>query len=936
MALTPAILPLDEAIGEIAQACAAAPEGGTARPFAFIVGAGISFPPVPLAGKIESECREIAEKRGVKPPPGIPSAMERYSHWFGRAYSQPILRQKFLESLIEGKEISLANFRLAHLLRAKCVASMVITPNFDNFLSRALTTFGEDTFRVCDHPKTVDRISHRRPEIQIVHVHGNHWSYDQANLSGELEERALPSATTTSSMAQLLDAIFRELSPIVVGYSGWEGDVIMKALLRRNSEAYAYKSYWFCHRRTDLDALPAWLKSRQDFVFILPPEPQPTDRPTSTESTTRASGLSAATLTERAPAPRLEPASAPAPAAESGERTDQIMASTVFDRLIVALGAETPPLFRDPLEFFAQRLEASVPKEMTLPGKGGVAYQFGETIEKIRRAQQSLFAAEKTSGKAQEAETLLAEVRDAIRGSRYEDALKTASRISVDDLGETGRRGLVDSLSLAVRNVDPKADYTLPAVDLLIGLADALSKSSPAPELDLILAEAMHGKAFAFWTAARFENAIAVYEEIVTRFEANPSASLQEQVAKALVNKALSLSSLNRGDKAILVYDEVVRRFGSSTDEKAQEAVARALLIKGVILGETNRSEESVVVYDDIIRRFASSTVIPVQEEVAKGLVNKGIALEALNRREAAIDAYQEVVRLCGASTAETLQEPVARALLHKGSALGALSRDTDALAAYDEIVRRFGDSSIVELQVDVAWALYNKAFLLWSRTPGPEPLAIYDELVRRFGDSSAPAVQEPVAWALYNKGFGLENINRGADAISAYDEMVRRFADSTLTSIQELLAWALYNKGFTLAKMNRPDDAIPVYDELIRRLGNSTVDAVLEPVSRALLNKASYFANLNRRTEALALNEEIARRFANSTSATIRERVASALASKADILVSLNQQTEAIRVLEDLIQNYGSSPEPNLVDVVEKAKEKKNSLALGQSSGPA
>jgi hypothetical protein len=348
MVVTPALLPLEEAVNEIAQARQFSADMDRGSPFAFLVGAGISYPSVPLAAMIEAECSEIAKRRNVKPPPGNPNAMDRYSYWFGKAWPQRIQRQQYLQGLIEGKPISLANFRLAHLLFAKSVANLVITPNFDNLLSRALTTFGHDTVRVCDHPGTVERISPTSSDIQIVHVHGNHWSYDQANLTGELEKWAKPSDTSTSSMAQLLDSVFKEVSPLVVGYSGWEGDVIMNALNRRLKNTLGNKIYWFCYRHDGYNSLPEWLKFHPEVAFVVPPETVPSSRSATVPATTSGEGRSSEPAEAEAPV-----RSKPELASEASRRTDTLEAYAIFDKLIQELGADSPAIYEHPLEFFA-------------------------------------------------------------------------------------------------------------------------------------------------------------------------------------------------------------------------------------------------------------------------------------------------------------------------------------------------------------------------------------------------------------------------------------------------------------------------------------------------------------------------------------------------------------------------------------------------------
>ena len=213
------LIDLDTALSQIHQACQDTTSAHR-KPFFFLVGAGISNPPIPLASELEQQCRDLAKNYGrTKESPRI-TPLETYSHWFANAFPQPIQRQRFLRKLIEGKAISQANFRLAHVLLEKSITNLVITPNFDDFVSRALALFGKQHI-VCDHPRTVERIDPEQDDIQIVHVHGSYWFYDCCNLRGELEQRAESSSQTTQTMAFLLDNILSHRSPIVLGYGGW-------------------------------------------------------------------------------------------------------------------------------------------------------------------------------------------------------------------------------------------------------------------------------------------------------------------------------------------------------------------------------------------------------------------------------------------------------------------------------------------------------------------------------------------------------------------------------------------------------------------------------------------------------------------------------------------------------------------------------------------
>jgi hypothetical protein len=184
-----------------------------------MVGAGISHPPLPLAAEIQASCKEEAHAYGKDRPPDSDALIDSYSYWFEQAYPQPENRQLHLRGLMENAFISRANFRLAHLLLENTVTNLVVTTNFDDFLSRALSLFGRRHI-VCDHPRTLERIDLRSQDVQIIHIHGSYWFYDCCNLRGEISDRAKGSSATSFTMLSTLDDILRAHSPLVVGYSG--------------------------------------------------------------------------------------------------------------------------------------------------------------------------------------------------------------------------------------------------------------------------------------------------------------------------------------------------------------------------------------------------------------------------------------------------------------------------------------------------------------------------------------------------------------------------------------------------------------------------------------------------------------------------------------------------------------------------------------------
>ncbi|HHT9115415.1 MAG TPA: SIR2 family protein, partial [Candidatus Wunengus californicus] len=496
------LIDLETAVDHIRHACEDSCEEGRS-PFFFLVGAGISYPPIPLATKIVEDCKQRCKKTTE---PSGKQPIDIYSHWFHQAHPQPAQRQIYLKNLIKGKPISHANLRLAHLLLEKTITNLVVTPNFDDFLSRALTLFGKPHI-VCDHPHTVGRIHPERDDIQIVHVHGTYWFYDCCNLRGEIEARSQSSAQTIMTTAALLDRILWNRSPLVIGYSGWEGDVIMTALRRRleSQNPLPYNLYWFCYRRTEVDTLSKydWLKNNQQVYFVVPPPQEP-------------SRQAVDELSERETHEKRQIKPSPTAKAkgflvkESDE--PKLYAQKVLERLIRAFHPKDPELTTDPLGFFAKHLHDSLILEDVGEERSDI-YSISSVIDRIRQANKNY------TETIPEIESKLESVRVAMRRSRYREAVKLAIKIEKNNLTPTQLREFMGKMWSASLGLYDNSREELHGYDLVITAGEMLLKQN----------------------------------------EDEPA--LREEVAMALFNKGVTLGSLNQSKEAIAVYDEVVRRF---------------------------------------------------------------------------------------------------------------------------------------------------------------------------------------------------------------------------------------------------------------------------------------------------------------------------------------------------------------------------------------
>lgn len=198
-------------------------------------------------------------------------------------------------------------------------------------------------------------------------------------------------------MAALLENILLHRSPLVIGYSGWEGDVIMSALQRRLTVAVENNVYWFCHRATEIDRLPEWLRRHPGVSFVVPAE-----RKSLKDENVRQdpASLSASEA--------LSSASDSASASAATEAT--LSAQDVLDELIRALELPAPALTEDPLAFFAKNLRGQLltSEQAATPD----IYTMGKVIQRIERAQT---LEQEEPGTSDPADQVLAKVREAVR-----------------------------------------------------------------------------------------------------------------------------------------------------------------------------------------------------------------------------------------------------------------------------------------------------------------------------------------------------------------------------------------------------------------------------------------------------------------------------------------------------------------------------------------
>ncbi|WP_100333093.1 SIR2 family protein [Bacillus alkalisoli] len=574
------IVKMDFAINEIARAVT--PED-TINPFYFIVGAGISSPVIPTATKIINECKTLTKDTYDNRNEFIGS--EEYSTWLQRALPHSKSRREYFRKLIENKPITNANFKLAHLLSKGGIGKVVITPNFDNFLSRALTLFNSNPM-ICDHPGTAFKIDAELDEIQLVHIHGNYLSYDCCNLTIEISDR-----TEATQMSSMLERIGGSRSPIIVGYSGWEDDIIMNYLKRRlNEPSLPYNLYWFCYKEESINSMPEWLKAHNNVVFVV-----------SNESLKNIDD-------------ELKPPI---------ESKNFLPAEVVFESMIQKLELTEPEITKDPLNFLTNLIKGTEDAE-----ENNDVFFLSHVVHRLKELQLLEDRVNSNKVDYSKVQTL----RSLVVSSQYETSLKLLGSLQIDinELEEYQKVELIEVLVALIVKSRPSEEIII-ASDLNYEVYESLSDENFKEKLCLKVATCLLKKAFTLEELERYEETIDTLNGILDSLKQKDSTSFKLLFLDSLSLKAQVLAEIEQTYKAIDCLEESILRYENESSSEFQKRIAYLLVQKARLFEQIKEIDLAKNEIDRFLLKFNNSqnediqivTLIILNQYIFIGLHNE-------------------------------------------------------------------------------------------------------------------------------------------------------------------------------------------------------------------------------------------------------------------------------------------------------------------------
>ncbi len=303
-------------------------------------------------------------------------------------------------------------------------------------------------------------------------------------------------------------------------------------------------------------------------------------------------------------------------------------------------------------------------------------------------------------------------------------------------------------------------------------------------------AAALYHKATALGPLGRTKDALAVYSELVERFEGDGSHGIECYVVSAFHGSGLLLDEIDQ-IQARLVYDSAIRRFGDSNSSEILGLVARVMLSKGASFCTSGQLEDALVCFDGAIDRFARYASDETAEGLAKALFNKAAVLESLGKFELALREYDQVVQTPTSSNAPHLIDLAAHALTRKAVILSTLDRVEEALATCESLVDRFGDSQSSGVVERVSVALLERARLEIRIGRLEAALASIDDALR---NSAAMDAKDRLSAYLLRAQVYFTNGSEDAceRELAAALELLPALSEVPLICIEALLAFTI------------------------------------------------------------------------------------------------------------------------------------------------
>lgn len=464
-----------------------------------------------------------------------------------------------------------------------------------------------------------------------------------------------------------------------------------------------------------------------------------------------------------------------------------------------------------------------------------VAETWGDQIAGLRRAGR----AERALQAADEAAAWLGQIPEAFDHPGLRRALHKVLDARAMLLAEalppeldapSGRTGVAVSDELGRESVpmSPEAALYAAAVDdltvRLAGASEVAIRRSLAEHLSLLGSSLRRRD--------HLEDAEAAYRRLIVGYAADPEEAIRDVVAEAMLNLGYLLLVLrSRAEDAVAVYDDFLSRFGNGTSPQARALIAKV---------NASRQSALTLLYD---RGWSASALYAdelgsEERERIRATIGRGNQLTDERQFAAAIDAYDEVITAYPAPQGADLRMRVCDAMVRKGYALNALERWQDSVRHLRALMAEFGADVDMTIEKDLALGLGYLGRALGALDRTEEEIDAFAEILRRWGRSDVPYLIFQSSRAFWKKGNSEVQLGRTAVGEQSYRDGLRYLrAEETRTRIEG--AKGAVNLSIFLRTRDRPAEAVSVAAQAIGVMAPINDEAAKLQLAKAYLAQA-------------------------------------------------------------------------------------------------
>lgn len=502
-------------------------------------------------------------------------------------------------------------------------------------------------------------------------------------------------------MASLLERIGESISPIVVGYSGWENDVIMTSLRKRlHSRRLPYKLYWFCYSAEQLNNMPKWLTKHNDVAFVIPEKNAITGSNNSDEN---------------------ELFYIDSPEKLAIQNDTKLSAHTVFDRLVNALDLLEPEITADPINFLIKFIGGTVVDEKTKD-----VFFLDQVIKRLKNLKK---LEEQNDGKDDQNISLFKNIRGFARRSQYDTAARLLQELDFSNFDRFTLLELMEVIFSILfitdnKELDEKYELTFTTFNYLDEVVQKLKDLESESEIKMneLLIIAYDIKCSIYKELNDVENLLLTADKIIAFYSDKMNPKLHALYAKASFHKALSYIDTNTS-LAITLFESFIRKFEQESDKTIREYISMAALRLVTVYTSIEDFSNAHKYVDFMLEHLGS---IDKYSEMM-GYFYKIIVFKMEGKKEEAILILQQMEAIYSENADEEIQELILEAIMLLE---GHDEEAETSLALNNKIIGLFRSSKSKKIQKQVTEAHFNKAFYFYENG---DNLTAADNFIKAF-----------------------------------------------------------------------------------------------------------------------------------------------------------------------------------------------------------